>query len=134
MEKRLLARWLVSCILDYTLLAAAILFFALYWPAGQEPLRAVLLILLVQLLYQPLGEAVGGTIGQRLSGIRLTAPAPASALAITTIIRRHGERIGVLWGLLSAYLYWRTRLGPRDTRPPIPTQSPGDWEWIGRSP
>lgn len=132
MEKHLFVRWLASCVIDYGLLAAATLFFALGWPGGSEPLRTVVLIALVQLLYQPLGELLGGTVGQRLTGIRLIAPSTISTVSIATIIRRHGERMGVLWGLLAAYLYWRKRLGPQETR--TAATSPGGWEWTARNP
>lgn len=124
----LFTRWLSSCAIDYALLISAILFFALGWPGGHDPLAAVTLIVLVQLLYQPLGELLGGTLGQRLAGIRLIAPGEASTTSIATVIRRHGERMGIVWGVLAAHLYWRKHLGA----PMIGSSATESWEWADR--
>lgn len=120
-------RWLFACVIDYALLIAAVLFFALGWPSGQGPLQAVILISLAYLLYQPLGEVLGGTLGQRLAGIRLVAPGTVSITSIATVIRRHGERIGIFWGILAAILYWRERLSAS-----APERFRIDWHWAER--
>lgn len=133
MEWRLFLRWLASCAIDYGLLIAAILFFALHWPGGGAPLGTVALNVLAQLLYQPLGELLGGTIGQRLAGIRLIAPGVVAPVSITTIIRRHAERIGVFWGLFFACRYWWERLRPQ-AAPIARADRMGQWEWGQRCP
>ncbi|MGE5517952.1 MAG: hypothetical protein ACM31D_19285 [Bacteroidota bacterium] len=131
-HRSLLLRWLLACAIDYTLLIGATLFLALGWPGGHEPLRAVILICLVHMLYQPLGEVLGGTLGQRMAGIRLNAPGAISTTSIATVIRRHGERMGIVWGVLAAYLYWRKRLHAPAPSSTTAERLPTDWEWTDR--
>ncbi|NFV80629.1 hypothetical protein [Magnetospirillum aberrantis] len=118
MTRTLFLRWLLACGIDYLLLAAAVVILVLGWPGVREPLSTIAMIFAVGLFSQPLGEILGGTVGQRLAGIRLVW---TSGDPLRGAVLRHGYRLGMLWAVVDAIRYWYLH-------------RPLGWEWHPRRP
>lgn len=112
---QLMARWVMAVFWDYALLVG-IFIAGVWWVRGQSvaaadrmelAFSAMGVYFVIYLLYQPLGEGLfGGTLGQKINGIRLVAPGTGTAPDSGVVARRHMCRIGVFWAVLAVLFYW----------------------------
>lgn len=103
--ERLLVRWLFALAVDEALIFGWLFLHPLGIPGIGVPI--VLMMFGMLLFYQPVGERLGGTVGQRLARIRLIEPGyPDDPPSVAEVGYRHVQRIAFFWGVLSALLYW----------------------------
>lgn len=103
--ERLFLRWLVAVAVDEALIFG----WLFLHPLGIPGLGTLIVVMMFGMLlfYQPVGERLGGTVGQRLAGIRLIEPGyPSDPPSVAEVGYRHVQRIAFFWGILSALLYW----------------------------
>lgn len=139
---QLMARWIMAVFWDYALLAG-IFVAGVWWVRGQSVAAADRMELafssmgvyfVIYLLYQPLGEGLfGGTLGQKINGIRLVEPGTGATPDSSVVARRHMCRIGVFWAALAVLFYWLewASVGPEErTRVADGRRSANGRDWM----
>lgn len=103
--ERLFMLWLFAVAVDETIIFGWLLLHPLGIPGAGTLI--VIMMFGMHMFYQPVGEWLGGTVGQRLAGIRLIEPGyPNDPPSFAEVGYRHVQRVAFFWGILSALLYW----------------------------
>lgn len=108
---QLALRWGMAVLFDYAVLVGIfIVGISVAKDAGvgmNGALSALGWYFAIVVLYQPIGERFGGTLGQRINKIRIIEPGRPEHSPDTSVVAwRAILRIGFFWGVLSSLFYW----------------------------
>jgi transposase-like protein len=108
---QLALRWGLAVLFDYAVLVGLfIVGISVAKDAGvgmDGALSALSWYFAIVVLYQPIGERFGGTLGQRINKIQIIEPGRPEHSPDTSVVAwRAMLRIGFFWGFLSSLFYW----------------------------